>query len=66
MPLREITELRRVQKSVEIVNQGAWTHGGLAGEDDLVFQMTLLDVGEKRALVERILRALAEARPAEG
>jgi hypothetical protein len=57
VPLARITELRRVQKTV--VQPAGGRRGGirdLVGADDLVFQMTLLSVDEKRELVREILR----------
>lgn len=60
LPLSEITELRRVRASIDLAERaGRNSIGALTGADDQVFQMTLLEVGEKRALVAQILRWLS-------
>lgn len=57
VPLRQISELRLVQKSVKRLGAGGGgVIGVLSGADDKVYQLTLLDLGEKRQLVRRILQ----------
>jgi hypothetical protein len=58
IPLAEISELRRIQPTMEVAGRGARPSiAALVGADDQVFQMTLLTLDEKRALVGEILRA---------
>ncbi len=59
VPLREITELRRVVPSPSLATGPVRRTPALTGADDLVLQMTLLEVAEKRALVRRVLQAIA-------
>lgn len=65
LPLREITELRRVRKSMRLMVGGERRRslGDLVGADDQVFQMRLMEVPEKRELVRRILAAYGPGRP---
>ena len=64
IPLAEITELRRVRASIELAERaGRNAIAALSGSDDQVFQMTLLDIGEKRSLVREILATLGRPAP---
>jgi hypothetical protein len=62
--LADLSELRRVRASVELAERaGRNAIAALSGADDEVYQMTLLDVGEKRTVVGEILAALARPAP---
>jgi hypothetical protein len=64
IPLADVSELRRVRPSVELAERaGRNAIGALSGADDQVYQMTLLDVGEKRAVVRDILAVLGGTEP---
>jgi hypothetical protein len=64
IPLADISELRRVRASVELAERaGRNSLAALSGADDQVYQMTLLDVGEKRVVVREILEALGPPEP---
>ena len=58
LPLRDISQLQLVRPSYALPGSGGRRAGirALTGADDLVFEMTLLDVRERRSLVERILQ----------
>lgn len=59
VPLTEITELRWVRPTYVLAGGGIRSaRGSLVGADDVVFEMTLLEVPERRALVTRILATL--------
>jgi hypothetical protein len=61
IPLARLSALRRYHKSFKRGTGGARaTFGGLIGADDEVYQMTLLSVDEKRAMIEEILKKLAD------
>ncbi|MGH7676185.1 MAG: hypothetical protein ACREMV_13025 [Gemmatimonadales bacterium] len=56
VPVRQITELELVRKSIKQVGAGGReVFGALEGAGDEVYQLTLLDRRERRRIIERIL-----------
>jgi hypothetical protein len=57
VPLRTLTGMRLLRPAAKTVAHGArGTFGALAGSDDEVFQLTLLSLPERRAVVDTLLR----------
>lgn len=57
VPLTKLTALRLLLPAAKVVGRGArGVFGGLAGADDVVYQLTLLSVPERRVVVDSLLR----------
>ncbi len=53
-PLLQVDELRLVQQAIERRGAGGPGVGALSGLEDEVYQLTLLDLGERRGVVQKI------------
>ena len=65
-PLKRVDEMRLVRagkREIAPVADGARYDGAANGTSDLVYQLTLLDLAERRRVVEQILRTRSTSPP---